>query len=161
MAVTISKIQIPELDYIENYLDDSDEFVVFDNREVGTSKARKVTYQDIKDNFINPTGEGHEIDINNGIDYNFPDENTLRIIRHRYVLTDAYKDENSGNYVHGYMSAADKQTLDQLKETDMGKLNTSFNASVRTDNTTNTFTPFNIQSIQGVGAVSTRVEPSE
>jgi len=29
---TINKIQIPELDPIEGYLDDSDEFVVFDNR---------------------------------------------------------------------------------------------------------------------------------
>ena len=144
---TINKIPIPDLDPIGDYLDNTDEFIVFDNRTSGVSKARKVTYKQIKDNFVNPHTT---IPIGNGFKYNFSDDDTtLHIVKNSIALDDATEEKS------GVMSATDKQALDQLTEIDLNLLGDSFNTKVKTGSTE---TLYNISSIQGVQGVSTYVE---
>ena len=137
---TINKIQIPELDPIEGYLDDSDEFVVFDNRQIGQSKARKVSYRDIKTNLVNPDS------IINGINYTIRDQDTL-ILSYREMLNTATEDKN------GLMSNNDKKTLNQLTSIDINEISNSFNSKVGSVEI-----PYNINRIQGGRGISTEIE---
>ena len=137
---TINKIQIPELDPIEGYLDDSDEFVVFDNRQIGQSKARKVSYRDIKTNLVNPDS------IINGINYTIRDQDTL-ILSYKEMLNTATEDKN------GLMSNNDKKVLNQLTNIDINEISNSFNSKVGSVEI-----PYNINRIQGGRGISTEIE---
>ena len=149
---TINTKQIPELDPVGIFLDDTDEFVVFDNREnaLGNSKARRVSYGELKDSFVNP-----EMEIVGGIKYNFQDEDTtLHITNDKIILEPATQEKA------GYMSAQDKQDFDNIKQTDVGKLATGFNTKVRATSTSPTETA-TINTIQGDGVVTTAVVTDE
>ena len=146
---TINKKQIPELDPVGIYLDDTDEFVVFDNREnsLGNSKARRVSYGELKDNLINP-----EIEMVGGIKYNFQDENdsTLVISNDKIILEPATHEKD------GYMSHEDKEHFDQIMQTDVGKLTNGFNTKVRATSSSPSEL-VNINTIQGDGTIITSV----
>lgn len=147
-----NKKAIPELPDIENYLDSADQFIVFDNREsTSDSKARKVTYEKIKNGIIADIPET-EAEIK-GIDYHIEEDEDNPL---NSVLRIIYNDFTSvaSTDKAGLMSTEDKTNLNNLED--------GFNSKVLLGRDQSNWSDLiNINKIQGANGVWTDIEDIE
>lgn len=148
----INKKAIPELPDIGNYLDNEDQFIVFDKRKpTSDSAVKKVTYGEIKNGIIADTPKaGAEL---KGIDYQIieDEDNSLNS-----VLRIIYNDFTSvaSTDKTGLMSAEDKTNLNNLEN--------GFNSKVLLGRNQSSWSDLiNINKIQGANGVWTDIEDIE
>lgn len=147
----IYKKTIPELPDIETYLDDRDQFVVFDERDSSSdSTARRVSYEKIKTGIIANITTPAEM---KGIDYYLSPDGTILHITYDDYIADATEEKS------GLMSAEDKALLNNIVDSGGASLD-SFNAKFLNSNQTD-WEVKNINKIQGVGRINTLIDQDE
>ena len=147
----IYKKTIPELPDIETYLDDRDQFVVFDERDSSSdSTARRVSYEKIKTGIIANITTPAEM---KGIDYYLSPDGTILHITYDDYIADATEEKS------GLMSAEDKTLLNNIVDSGGASLD-SFNAKFLNSNQTD-WEVKNINKIQGVGRINTLIDQDE
>ena len=147
-----NKKAIPELPDIENYLDSTDQFIVFDNREsTSDSKARKVTYEKIKNGIIADIPET-EAEIK-GIDYHIEEDEDNPLNSVLRIIYDDFTSVASTDKA-GLMSTEDKTNLNNLED--------GFNSKVLLGRDQSNWSDLiNINKIQGANGVWTDIEDIE